>query len=235
MADILFVTWDGGGNVPPALGIAAELSRRGTPRPVPRARPPGAPQISAAGFAFTAYESALPVHLPRGRTRPSVMVAIFGEPGMGADVVGRRVAAAGRRGRRRLHAARRAQAAAAVGRAALRRRSSTSSTTYYERLCLRGPLGLLPAAAPATRRAESLDAARLDLVASHRRASTRPPGPGRPPRPHRAGGRRRHAASCAVATPTVLVSLSTYGYPGHAEACSSTSSTPPPGSTPGSS
>jgi UDP:flavonoid glycosyltransferase YjiC (YdhE family) len=28
-ANILFVTWDGGGNVPPALGIAAELQRRG--------------------------------------------------------------------------------------------------------------------------------------------------------------------------------------------------------------
>jgi UDP:flavonoid glycosyltransferase YjiC (YdhE family) len=29
MANILFVTWDGGGNLPPALGIAAELQRRG--------------------------------------------------------------------------------------------------------------------------------------------------------------------------------------------------------------
>ncbi len=29
MAEILFVTWDGGGNVPPALGIAGELSARG--------------------------------------------------------------------------------------------------------------------------------------------------------------------------------------------------------------
>ena len=29
MANILFVTWDGGGNVLPALGIAAELHRRG--------------------------------------------------------------------------------------------------------------------------------------------------------------------------------------------------------------
>ena len=29
MADILFVTWDGGGNVPPALGIAGELVSRG--------------------------------------------------------------------------------------------------------------------------------------------------------------------------------------------------------------
>ena len=29
MSNILFVTWDGGGNVPPALGIAAELQQRG--------------------------------------------------------------------------------------------------------------------------------------------------------------------------------------------------------------
>ncbi|MDX6685878.1 MAG: hypothetical protein QOF86_2006, partial [Baekduia sp.] len=29
MASLLFVTWDGGGNVPPALGIAAELETRG--------------------------------------------------------------------------------------------------------------------------------------------------------------------------------------------------------------
>jgi UDP:flavonoid glycosyltransferase YjiC (YdhE family) len=29
LANILFVTWDGGGNLPPAIGIAAELQRRG--------------------------------------------------------------------------------------------------------------------------------------------------------------------------------------------------------------
>lgn len=29
MGDILFVTWDGGGNLPPAIGIAAELQHRG--------------------------------------------------------------------------------------------------------------------------------------------------------------------------------------------------------------
>ncbi len=29
MSTIRFVTWDGGGNVPPALGIAAELVARG--------------------------------------------------------------------------------------------------------------------------------------------------------------------------------------------------------------
>ena len=29
MADILFVTWDGGGNLPPAIGIGRELRSRG--------------------------------------------------------------------------------------------------------------------------------------------------------------------------------------------------------------
>ena len=29
MTEILIVTWDGGGNVPPALLIGAELQRRG--------------------------------------------------------------------------------------------------------------------------------------------------------------------------------------------------------------
>ena len=29
MAEIVVVTWDGGGNVPPALAIAAELAARG--------------------------------------------------------------------------------------------------------------------------------------------------------------------------------------------------------------
>lgn len=29
MSNLLFTTWDGGGNVPPALGIAGELQLRG--------------------------------------------------------------------------------------------------------------------------------------------------------------------------------------------------------------
>lgn len=29
MADVLFITWDGGGNVPPAVGLAKEMRRRG--------------------------------------------------------------------------------------------------------------------------------------------------------------------------------------------------------------
>ena len=56
-AEILFVTWDGGGNVPPALGIAAELAARGH-----RTRFLGhrsqESALRAAGHAFTAYAEA---------------------------------------------------------------------------------------------------------------------------------------------------------------------------------
>ena len=54
MANILFVTWDGGGNVPPALGIAAELQRRGdTVRFLGQEQQRGT--IEAAGLSFEAY------------------------------------------------------------------------------------------------------------------------------------------------------------------------------------
>jgi UDP:flavonoid glycosyltransferase YjiC (YdhE family) len=56
MSRILFVTWDGGGNVGPALLIAAELQRRGD-----SVRFLGQPQqreaIEGAGFAFTGYST----------------------------------------------------------------------------------------------------------------------------------------------------------------------------------
>lgn len=59
MADVLFVTWDGGGNVPPALGLAAELERRGH-----AVRFLGHPQqragVTGAGFGFTPYTHARP-------------------------------------------------------------------------------------------------------------------------------------------------------------------------------
>src|SRR3712207_757509 len=59
MARILFVTWDGGGNVPPALGIAAELGRRGhAVRFLGHAQQRGA--IEAAGFHFRPYANAKP-------------------------------------------------------------------------------------------------------------------------------------------------------------------------------
>lgn len=65
MVTALFVTWDGGGNLPPALGIAAELVRRGgSARFLGHASQRAA--IEGAGFEFAAiqrredYSSAAP-------------------------------------------------------------------------------------------------------------------------------------------------------------------------------
>jgi UDP:flavonoid glycosyltransferase YjiC (YdhE family) len=85
MPEILFVTWDGGGNVPPALGIARELASRGhAVRFVghPRQREP----LTASGFdvapsrrarAFSALDS----------NSPLALVAMFGDRGLGRDVL----------------------------------------------------------------------------------------------------------------------------------------------------
>jgi UDP:flavonoid glycosyltransferase YjiC (YdhE family) len=57
MARILAVTWDGGGNVPPMLGIAGELQRRGH-----QVRVLGHPQqrdvVVSAGLKFVDYRHA---------------------------------------------------------------------------------------------------------------------------------------------------------------------------------
>ena len=59
MSNFLFVTWDGGGNVPPALGIAAELQQRGH-----RVRVMGHPvqhaEVKGMGLDFTAFHTARP-------------------------------------------------------------------------------------------------------------------------------------------------------------------------------
>lgn len=56
MSSILFVTWDGGGNVPPALAIADEMRKRGeTIRFLGHARQRGG--IEAAGFRFEQYSA----------------------------------------------------------------------------------------------------------------------------------------------------------------------------------
>lgn len=85
MSDILFVTWGGGGNVPPALGIAGELRRRGH-----RTRFLGhhrqAAAITAERHEFRPYAAAEsfvgsePASLPR-------LVRLFSDRGMGRDLV----------------------------------------------------------------------------------------------------------------------------------------------------
>ncbi|SCF21428.1 glycosyltransferase, MGT family [Micromonospora viridifaciens] len=88
MTSSLVVTWDGGGNVPPALGIAAELHRRGH-----AVRLLGHPRqrqvVEAAGLRFEPYRQASawsPVtrtSSPRWAVR---YIRLFTERAVGADV-----------------------------------------------------------------------------------------------------------------------------------------------------
>ncbi len=85
MADILFVTWDGGGNVPPALAIARELRSRGH-----GIRFLGhAAQLDS--LAEAGVETVRPRHARDFDNRrdysPLAMMATFGDRGMGRDLL----------------------------------------------------------------------------------------------------------------------------------------------------
>lgn len=85
MADILFVTWDGGGNVPPAVGIGSELARRGHTirflgHETQRA------ELTGAGFSFTAYPTAA-AFSSQVPNSPPRMMALFSDRQMGEDVL----------------------------------------------------------------------------------------------------------------------------------------------------
>jgi len=85
MAEILVVTWDGGGNVPPAVGIASELASRGhTVRFVGHPRQGEA--LSAAGFEVAPSRQARPFSA-LDRNSPLALVAMFGDRGLGRDVL----------------------------------------------------------------------------------------------------------------------------------------------------
>jgi UDP:flavonoid glycosyltransferase YjiC (YdhE family) len=85
MAEILVVTWDGGGNVPPALGIATELRRRGhTVRFVGHARQHES--LAAAGFEVAPASAARPFSA-LDENSPATMVKTFGDRGLGRDVM----------------------------------------------------------------------------------------------------------------------------------------------------
>jgi UDP:flavonoid glycosyltransferase YjiC (YdhE family) len=85
MADLVFVTFDGGGNVPPAIGLAQELKRRGhAVRFVGHARQHD--QLAAAGFEVA------PAHDARAFSglddnSPITWVKTFGDRGLGRDVM----------------------------------------------------------------------------------------------------------------------------------------------------
>lgn len=89
MAGILFVTWDGGGNVPPAIGIAAELQRRGhTVRFLGQEQQRAT--IEGAGLRFEAYSRppAWSAAAPK-RGTPGWILAVLSVqgPGPGKDLI----------------------------------------------------------------------------------------------------------------------------------------------------
>jgi UDP:flavonoid glycosyltransferase YjiC (YdhE family) len=79
------VTWDGGGNVPPALGIAAELQSRGHAVRV-MGHPVQQSAVEGTGLPFVPYRTATPF---RGIDKHSVpaYIGMFGDRAMGRDVV----------------------------------------------------------------------------------------------------------------------------------------------------
>jgi UDP:flavonoid glycosyltransferase YjiC (YdhE family) len=84
MAEILVVTWDGGGNVPPAVGIATELQRRGhAVRFVAHARQHNS--LTAAGFQVAPSREARPFS-PLDDNSPITYIKTFGDRGLGRDV-----------------------------------------------------------------------------------------------------------------------------------------------------
>ncbi|GAA2208383.1 hypothetical protein GCM10009850_038410 [Nonomuraea monospora] len=85
MAKILFVTWDGGGNLPPALAIAAELRRRENTVTF-LGHPQQRERIETAGLRFTPYRHAR----PWSATEPASTVKIFAmftDVGPGKDLL----------------------------------------------------------------------------------------------------------------------------------------------------
>lgn len=85
MAEILFVTWDGGGNVPPALGIAAELMARGhVVRCVGHRRQE--PSLAAAGVEVAPTRRAREFSALDANS-PLALAAMFGDRGLGRDVL----------------------------------------------------------------------------------------------------------------------------------------------------
>ena len=82
---ILVVTWDGGGNVPPATGIASELVARGH-RVRVMGHPVQAEAITAQGLDFVPYRTARPF---RGTDKQGLpdYIATFGDRAMGRDVL----------------------------------------------------------------------------------------------------------------------------------------------------
>ena len=211
MSNILVVTWDGGGNVPPALGIAVELQQRGH-----RVRVMGHPvqdaQVKGMRLDFTAFHTARAFQATDNST-PIDYVGVFGDRAMGRDVVEdmQRESADLVLIDCILFGAMQAVATEGVPYVVLEHMYDA----YLARRWLRGPMGIgmTVKRIPARR---LLNGAAARLVACL--AELDPAGSG--PRPHNLHytGPVVMGVSAAPTEPTVLVSLSTVNFPGQARA-----------------
>jgi UDP:flavonoid glycosyltransferase YjiC (YdhE family) len=84
MSDLLFVTWDGGGNVPPLLALAARLRGRGHQVRV-MGHPQQADAVTAGGLPFVPFPQA-PAFSSTARNSPIRLIGLFGDKAMGRDV-----------------------------------------------------------------------------------------------------------------------------------------------------
>jgi UDP:flavonoid glycosyltransferase YjiC (YdhE family) len=88
MSRIFWACWDGGGNLTPSLGVAAELERRGHTVRF-HGRPDMAPRVEAAGLRASVLERSYE-HLDRYSFHP--LATVFGytsSPAVGEEVTER--------------------------------------------------------------------------------------------------------------------------------------------------
>lgn len=206
MAEIVVVTWDGGGNVPPAMAIARELASRGHGIRVLGHRSQHE-AIAAAGFEPVTVTRAR--HFTAGGTHSTrELIATFADRGLGRDLA--------------TELARRPADLVLVDALTLGALDAAreSGVTYavlehffdaYYRSLLGGPLGLL-ARARGLHPGRSLAGAAVRVVTSLPQLDPLPADPGvRQVGPVVDWRPRREAE------PTVVVSLSTFGYDGLAQ------------------
>ena len=205
MADILFVTWDGGGNVPPALGIATELESRGhTARFLGHAGQ--LDSLARAGFETVHPRHARDFDNARDYS-PLNMMATFGDRGIGLDML----EAVARRPTdvvvvdALMVGAMRAAADAGLRYVVLEHMYNGS----FSRSILGGPMGLslrLRRLNPQ----QALDAAAARILAT---IPSLDPLPSSPSNLHRVGPVVPFAQRQPTNGRTVLVSLSTFAFP----------------------
>ncbi|MFC5178566.1 glycosyltransferase [Nocardioides taihuensis] len=207
MSDILFVTWDGGGNVPPATAIARELVARGhTVRFLGHAAQVAALEEEGVEVVRGRHARA---YSRFDRYSPLTMMAVFGDRGMGRDLLEETSV---RRYDLVVIDCLMVGALAAAREAGLRYAVLEHLyDAYFRRTILGGPMGLnlrLRRLAPQ----RSLEDAAVRLVTSLPELDPVPD----PPANLRQVGPVVPLSAPATqgGDPTVLVSLSTFGYPG---------------------